>query len=75
MQFELTLKDQATVADLYNTIGESLGDKLPESIWNREKSRFRGPVLLVSDGKLIRDEAIRLYDGQKIELRRYLVGG
>lgn len=74
-QFTLTLKDQATLADLYKKIGESIGDKLPEAIWNREKSRFRGPVLLTSNGKLIREETTQLHDGQKIELRRFLVGG
>jgi hypothetical protein len=74
-QFTLALKDEATLADLYKKIGESIGDKLPEAIWNREKSRFRGPVLLTSNGKLIREEATQLHDGQKIELRRYLVGG
>jgi hypothetical protein len=74
-QFELNLKDQATLADLYNKIGESLGDKLPEAIWNHQKSRFRGPVLITSNGKLIRDDATRLQNGQKIQLRRYLVGG
>ena len=74
-QLEVTLGGQATLADLYHEIGISLGDKLPDAIWNREKSRFRGPVLLSSNGQLIKDDITCLHDGQKIELRRYLVGG
>ncbi|WP_092226182.1 hypothetical protein [Desulforhopalus singaporensis] len=74
-RIEITLRESATLADLFNEVGVSLGDKLADAIWNREKSRFRGPVLLWSNGELIKDDATQLHDGQKIELRRYLVGG
>jgi hypothetical protein len=75
VQLEFNLGDYATLADLYHEIGERLGDELPEAIWNQKKRRFRGPVLLSSNEQLIKDETTRLYDGQKIQLRRFLVGG
>lgn len=74
-QIKFRLKDRATLADLYSKIGESFGEMLPNAIWNREKNRFRGPVLLISNSKLIKNETTQLQDGQKIEVSRYLVGG
>lgn len=62
---ELTLEDQAANADLYNKIGKLLGDKLPEAIWDMEKSRFRGCLIgLFSKIKLPASEPLlcRLLD-------------
>ena len=50
------LRDNATLADLYNEIGKTHGDELSSAIWNHEKSRFRGPVVVSSNKEIIKKE-------------------
>ncbi len=71
----LVLKENAVLLDLFQAIGSLKSSQLPESIWNYSKDRFRGPVLIISCGKLIKNENEKLYDDQLIELRRCLIGG
>ena len=70
-----TLEDNSKIADLYNEIGSSIGGRLPKSIWNHEKSRFRGPVIVTSGNVILKSEETLLHDNQLIKLKRFLVGG
>ena len=70
-----TLEDNSKLADLYNEIGSSIGSRLPKSIWNHEKSRFRGPVIVTSGNVILKSEETLLHDNQLIKLKRFLVGG
>jgi len=70
-----SLRKNATLADLYDQIGRTLGDELPRSIWNHEKNRFRGPITVISCQTVLKNESTLLKDNQLIELKRFLVGG
>lgn len=70
-----TLEDNATLFDLYNEIGYSIGSRLPKSIWNHEKNKFRGPVIIISDNRVLKNKDTLLRNNQLIKLKRVLVGG
>jgi hypothetical protein len=61
--------------DVFEALDNEIGDILPNSIWNRVKKRFRGPVLIIADGKILRDENTIVKDGQLLKIKRFLVGG
>jgi hypothetical protein len=71
----LEIKDNGELQDLFQSIGRIKDSKLPESIWNDDENRFRGPVLITSGGRVLRDKKEKLFNGQRIELRRCVVGG
>lgn len=64
-----------TLAGLLRKIGEEFSDRLPESLWNRAECKFRGAVVMMSDGAALRDPAGTLRDGQEIRILKVLVGG
>lgn len=71
----LELKDNGVLGDLFQSIGRLEEHRLPESIWNYADNRFRGPVLMTTGGRVIRKENEKLFNGQRIKLRRCIVGG
>ncbi len=71
----LELAEGATLAALLVAIEDSLGDRLPASLWNRREHRFRGPVVLRVGGRIVRDRATVLADGEEIGIHQALVGG
>lgn len=73
--FTLNLKNQATLKDLYMEIGNKYGDQLSESVWNHKKNKFRGPVVVSSQGDVLRKEQTVLRDDQCIKISRFLIGG
>ena len=73
-QVDVSVPESATLADLFQCIGR-LKPALPESIWHYGENRFRGPVLITSDGRVLRDKNEKLYTGQLVRLRRVLMGG
>lgn len=70
-----TLEEKSTLSDLYDEIGYSIGGNLPESIWNKNKNRFRGPIIVASNGIVLKSEDTLLRDNQLIKLKRFLIGG
>lgn len=74
-KMHFNLKDNATLADLYDEMGNSMGDSLSKAIWNHRKKRFRGPVVVVSNNVTLKEEDTLLHDNQLIELKRFLIGG
>jgi hypothetical protein len=52
-----------------------MGDDLPRSIWNHEKNRFRGPIIVSSNKVILKKECTSLHNNQLIELKRFLIGG
>ena len=74
-EMTFTLEKNASLADLYDEIGFSIGSRLPESIWNHKKNRFRGPIIVSSDNVVLKSEDTLLRDNQLIKLKRFLVGG
>lgn len=69
------LEEGATLEDFCIKINESAGDGVKHSIWDSRKKRFRGPVAVSVDGKVIKDLNYKLKDEQKIRLSYYIVGG
>lgn len=74
-ELSLEIKDNAVLLDLFQSVSRPGGPALPESLWNYEDNRFRGPVLITSGGRVIRDNNEKLFNGQRIKLRRCIVGG
>ena len=72
---DLELKKGATLSDLYDALAEVAIHGAPSAIWNPAKKRFRGPIIVRSGDTVIKDENTRLKDGQKIEFKRFLIGG
>lgn len=73
--YELELREGATLADLYDAIGDKFGASLPGSVWSHEKKKFRGPVSVSIGEKIIGDPVFPLADQQQISVTRYIIGG
>ncbi len=65
----------ATLGDLYALIDERWGPQLPDKLWDGERQRFRGLVVVMSRGGDLTAPATPLADGQEISLVMPLVGG
>lgn len=74
-ELDFSLDENATLSDLYNEIGRTAGPQISQAVWNHDKSRPRGPVIMRSDDRVLKDEAHPLYEGQVLELKRFLIGG
>jgi len=74
-EFRFVLKKGAQLSDLYEIMGRLNGPEISAAVWNHGKNRFRGPVIVKSGGRLLKNEEEILYDGQIIELKRFLIGG
>jgi hypothetical protein len=74
-EIRFVLKKGAALSDLYEMMGRLNGSKISAAIWNHGKNRFRGPVIVSSGGRLLKNEDEILYNGQIIELKRFLIGG
>lgn len=74
-EFCLELGREATLSDLYDELGSTIGADISKAVWNHQASRPRGPVIVRSDEGVLKDENQPLYDGQTIELKRFLIGG
>ncbi len=74
-KLSMKIKDDGILLDLFQSIGRLEAPNLPESIWNYHEARFRGPVLITSGGRVLRDKNEKLFNGQQIQLRRCIVGG
>lgn len=75
VEFHLSLGDDATLASLYDELGVVAGNRISPAVWNHEKNRPRGPVIMRSEGGVLKDENSPLHEGQILELKRFLVGG
>jgi len=74
-RIDLDLNENATLSDIYDALAEIAREETPSAIWNPAKKRFRGPVIVSTEGCTIKDENTRLHDGQEIEFKRFLIGG
>jgi len=72
---EISLPDDAHLADLLHYIDYHWSKELPEYIWNKNKRQFRGPVVIMVGNKAITDHDTVLCDGQEVKLYKVLVGG
>ncbi len=73
--FELKLKEEATIEDLYDALGELIPQYTDSTLWNPKKNRFRGPIIISSDSKIIKDVNTKLTNGQHLQIKRFLIGG
>ena len=71
----LDLPDGATLGDLLLRIEQDHGERLAGSVWNWKEHRFRGPVVIMSGSRVLRDRATALRDQQKVTFTRAVVGG
>ncbi|MEI6875913.1 MAG: hypothetical protein WCL50_12390 [Spirochaetota bacterium] len=74
-EIEFDLPESSTLADLLGSLEKDLGDGIPAELWNFKEHRFRGPVILMTDGSIVRDLKSALRDGQEWVACRVLVGG
>ena len=74
-ELSVEVRDNGVLGDLFQSVSRLEEPRLPESLWNYDEDRFRGPVLLTSGGRVIRDKNEKLFNGQRIVLRRCIVGG
>jgi len=63
------------LSDFLAKIGDDFAGRIPEALWNRAECRFRGPVVLMANGAVLRDPAEALHDGEEIQVFKVLVGG
>ncbi len=75
LEFEVKLKEGAQLSDLYEEIGRVAGAEISPAVWNNEKSRPRGPVILRSENGVLKKDTTLLHEGQVVELKRFLIGG
>lgn len=73
--YEFKLEDDATLADLMAAIDCRFGESIPKSVWSRENKKFRGPVSISINQKIVKDHSFPLEDEQRISISRFLVGG
>lgn len=74
-EFNLCLKENASLADLYEELGKVAGDKISQAVWNHTKNRPRGPVIVSSESGVLKKDTHPLHEGQVIEMKRFLIGG
>jgi len=65
----------AVYQDLLDEIDRQFGDRLPERMWDREKKCFRGPTLVVGEGRDLESPDDPLVDGEEIKLIVMMAGG
>lgn len=69
------LPESATVSDLFKYIERRWMDRMPHFLWNGKEHRFRGPVVVIVDGKAIRRRNTPLMHNQEVDLYKASVGG
>jgi sulfur carrier protein ThiS len=74
-RFTFNLPPESTLADFLKRFGEELAGRIPAVLWNTDECRFRGPVVMMTNGAALRDPAAILQDGQEIQVFNVLVGG
>jgi molybdopterin converting factor small subunit len=72
---ELAVSTDATLAHLLDAIDERWGTQLSVELWDRAARRFRGPVVILADGRDITDPVAPLREGQIISLVPVISGG
>lgn len=74
-QFLLNLDEEATLSDMYQELGKTIGHEISPAVWNHNKNRPRGPVIVRSESGVLKDDSTILTEGQTLELKRFLIGG
>jgi sulfur carrier protein ThiS len=72
---EIEFPEEATVEDFLRFMHENWRGRFPAYLWNVQQRRFRGPVIIMVDSKVIRGPDTRLSDQCEIELHKVVVGG
>jgi hypothetical protein len=65
----------ATLEDFFVYFHNHLSRSLPDFFWNTKKKRFRGPIIVMLDNKVVTDPKTPLEHGNSIKLFKALVGG
>jgi molybdopterin converting factor small subunit len=73
-EYEYDLPDGASLGDLLDRIGAEHGERLA-SIWNQRERRFRGPVVIMTGTRVVKDRSTPLRDRQTVSLYKAVVGG
>ena len=74
-EYHFSLGKDATLADLYEELAVVAGADISSAVWNHNKNRPRGPVLMCSEEGVLKNEKEPLCEGQILEFKRFLVGG
>jgi molybdopterin converting factor small subunit len=71
----IELPARATFGDLMADIDRRFMDRLPESIWDRDKCEFKPGVLCVGEGRDLASIDTPLKDGETITIMAVMAGG
>ena len=74
-RFQMTFPAGAAYQDLLKEIDRQFGDQLPERMWDRDKKCFKGPTLVVGEGRDLESPGDLLIDGEEIKLIVMMAGG
>ncbi len=69
------LPEDGRVRDLLQVIEQNWGAGLPPYLWDSEKHKFRGPIVLVMNNKAVQDMDALLQNGIEIYIMRAIAGG
>jgi hypothetical protein len=69
------LNDGATLGELFCQLEVSFKDRLEGPIWNWQKHRFRGPVVVVVGQCVVKELSTPLAPGQEVSFYKAVVGG
>jgi sulfur carrier protein ThiS len=72
---QVELPENSIVKDLLCWIEDRHGAKLPAYLWDTQEHKFRGPVVVIINKKVILDLDTPLADGLEVTVMKALVGG
>lgn len=72
---EMELPDGANAGHLLAGIEERFGKRIPAYMWDYESHKFRGPIVLLIDKKVVQNDRTPLRDGLEVTIMKALMGG
>ena len=72
---QVDLPENSIVMDLLRWIEERHSSKMPAYLWDAQEHKFRGPVVVIINKKIVFDFNTPLVDGLEVSVMKALVGG
>ena len=69
------LHENSTLKDLLEWIGTHHAERFPPYLWDATQHQFRGPIMLVVDGKMTVDTSTPLREGLEVNVMYAVAGG
>lgn len=74
-ELQVEMSDKCRVKDLLDAIQDRWGATLPDYMWDSKLHRFRGPIYLITDSRILDKVNTILHDQQEIKIMKALAGG